>query len=219
MTDAQPVIRQISSQVVYSNAWMTVREDRIERPDGSPGLYGYVVKPDFVVVVPKEDDGYHIVEEYRYPIGRRTWSFPQGTAEAATHEDEARRELAEETGLRAERLSFLGTMDNAHGITDQRLHVYLATGLTKGKTDREHTEQDMRQRWVDRAEFERMILDGSITDSSTVAAHMLLLLQRPHAEDAAHAKNAVHGGAAANRGGDHGRAGAPGELDGEVPGL
>ncbi|GAA3794776.1 NUDIX hydrolase [Sphaerisporangium flaviroseum] len=178
MTEAQPVIRQVSTHVVYSNAWMTVREDRIERPDGSPGVYGYVVRPDFVLVIPEENDGFHIVEEYRYPIGRRTWSFPQGSAEAETREDEARRELAEETGLRAERLRHLGRMDNAHGMTDQGLHVYLATGLTEGQTDREHTEQDMRQRWVHRTEFVQMILSGSITDSSSIAAYMLWLLQQ-----------------------------------------
>ncbi|MEV7801896.1 hypothetical protein AB0O28_02980 [Microbispora sp. NPDC088329] len=80
MTEAQPVIRQVSSRIVYSNPWMTVREDAVEHPDGSPGLYGYVVRPDFVLIVPEEDDGFHIVEEYRYPIGRRSWSFPQGVA-------------------------------------------------------------------------------------------------------------------------------------------
>ncbi|WP_311922716.1 NUDIX hydrolase [Microbispora sp. H10836] len=178
MTEAQPVIRQVSSRVVYRNAWMTVREDAIERPDGSPGLYGYVVRPDFVLIVPEEDDGFHIVEEYRYPIGRRSWSFPQGMAEADTREDEARRELVEETGLLADRLRYLGRMDNAHGMTDQGLHVYLATGLTKGEPRREHTEQDMRQRWVHRTEFEQMILDGVVSDSSSVAAYMLWRLRR-----------------------------------------
>ncbi len=179
MTEAQPVIRQVSSRTVYSNPWMTVREDAIERPDGSPGLYGYVVKPDFVLVVPEEDDGFHIVEEYRYPIGRRSWSFPQGSAEADTREDEARRELVEETGLRAGLLRCLGRMDNAHGMTDQGLHVYVATGLTKGEPHREPTEQDMRQRWVHRTEFEQMILDGTVTDSSSIAAYLLWRLRRP----------------------------------------
>ncbi|MBX6384583.1 MAG: NUDIX hydrolase [Microbispora sp.] len=178
MTEAQPVIRQVSSRVVYRNPWMTVREDAIEHPDGSPGLYGYVVKPDFVLIVPEEDDGFHIVEEYRYPIGRRSWSFPQGSAEADTREDEARRELLEETGLRAGVLRHLGRMDNAHGMTDQGLHVYLATGLTKGEPRRERTEQDMRQRWVHHTEFEQMILDGVVTDSSSVAAYLLWRLRR-----------------------------------------
>jgi 8-oxo-dGTP pyrophosphatase MutT (NUDIX family) len=169
-------IKQVSTRVVYGNAWMTVREDEVERPDGSRGLYAYVDRPDFVLVVPMENGGFHLVEEYRYPVRRRSWSFPQGTASAPTPEEQAGMELAEETGLRAGRWTPLGTLDNAHGMTNQRLHVFLATELEPGPARREHTEQDMRQRWVSRAEFERMIRAGDVTDSSSLAAYTLLRL-------------------------------------------
>ncbi|WP_214102656.1 NUDIX domain-containing protein [Acrocarpospora catenulata] len=178
MTEVEgPVIRTISSKVVYANAWMTVREDEIERPDGSPGLYGYVDKPDFVLVIPMEGDGFHLVEEYRYPIGRRTCSFPQGVAVARDREEEARTELAEETGLTADRLEWLGRLDNAHGTTSQGFHVFVATGLTPGPARREASEQDMTHRWVSRAELERMIHDGRIGDACSIAAYALLLLR------------------------------------------
>src|SRR5690606_4770217 len=169
-------IKQVSTRVVYGNAWMTVREDEVERPDGSRGLYAYVDRPDLVLVVPMENGGFHLAEEYRYPVRRRSWSFPQGTASARTPEEQAGMELAEETGLRAGRWTPLGTLDNAHGMTNQRLHVFLATELEPGPARREHTEQDMRQRWVSRAEFERMIRAGDVTDSSSLAAYTLLRL-------------------------------------------
>ncbi|MFB4288041.1 NUDIX domain-containing protein [Nonomuraea sp. ATR24] len=175
MPDPRPdTIRQLSSKVVYDNPWMTVREDQVERPDGTRGMYAYVDKPDFVLVVPMEDDGFHLVEEYRYPMRRRSWSFPQGTATAASREEEARIELAEETGLRAASWTLLGALDNAHGLVNQQLYVYLATELQRGPANREHTEQDMLHRWVSRAEFERMIRAGEISDSSSVAAYTLL---------------------------------------------
>src|SRR5690606_5636138 len=167
-------ILQISTKVVYDNPWMTVREDEIERPDGSRGVYAYADKPDFVLIIPMEDDGFHLVEEYRYPVRRRTWGFPQGTATAPTREEEAGIELAEETGLRAAHWRLLGVLDNAHGLTSQRFHVYLATGLERGQAVREHTEQDMRQRWVSRGEFERMVRAGEVCASSSVAAYALL---------------------------------------------
>jgi 8-oxo-dGTP pyrophosphatase MutT (NUDIX family) len=171
------VIRRLGSTVVYANAWMTVREDQIERPDGSRGIYGYVDKPDFSLVIPLEDGGFHLVEEYRYPIGRRTWSFPQGTAAGASGPDgQARAELAEETGLRAGTLLPLGRLDNAHGTSNQGFHAFLATGLEHGEARPEHSEQDMRRRWVSREEFERMIADGRVTDSCSIAAYTLLLL-------------------------------------------
>ena len=61
---------------------MRVREDMIRRRDGSTGIYGVVEKPDFVVIVPVEDDGrVHLVEQYRYPVKGRYWEFPQGSWE------------------------------------------------------------------------------------------------------------------------------------------
>ena len=53
---ADPEIKTLSTKVVYANPWMTVREDAIERADGSPGIYGVVEKPDFAVVAAIEDD-------------------------------------------------------------------------------------------------------------------------------------------------------------------
>ncbi|MGO9217318.1 MAG: ADP-ribose pyrophosphatase, partial [Streptosporangiaceae bacterium] len=80
------------------------------------------------------------------------------------------------TGLRAAEMLLLGYLHSSHGTTSQGFHVYLASGLTEGMPDREPEEQDMRQRWVTRAEFKNMILNGRITDDSTVAAYSLLLL-------------------------------------------
>src|SRR5437868_782777 len=104
MDNTHGIVQQLGSKVVYENRWMTVTEDQVERPDGSQGIFGVVHKPDFALIVPAEGDGFHMVEEYRYPIGRRTWSFPQGTLpdkEAGEPEELARLELAQETGLRA----------------------------------------------------------------------------------------------------------------------
>ncbi|MFE1049323.1 hypothetical protein ACFW5S_26680 [Streptomyces olivaceus] len=67
----------LESRLAYRNPWMTVREAGLRRPDGSDGLYGVVDKPDFVLIVPRERDGFHLVEQYRYPVGSRFWEFPQ----------------------------------------------------------------------------------------------------------------------------------------------
>lgn len=176
-----PFIRQISSRLVYENRWMTVREDEIERPDGSRGVFGVVDKPDFGLVIPAADGGFHLVEEFRYPIGRRTWSFPQGTlpgAGGADPEHLARTELAEETGLRAGRLEHLGFLHGAHGMSGQGFHAWLATELIPGEPRREHEEQDMRCRWYSRRDFEQMVRDRRVTDDATVAAYALLLMRR-----------------------------------------
>jgi hypothetical protein len=69
---------QIASRPVYQNPWMSVREDQIRHPDGTTGLYGVVDKPDFAIVIPRAGDGFWLVEQFRYPVGRRAWEFPQG---------------------------------------------------------------------------------------------------------------------------------------------
>jgi 8-oxo-dGDP phosphatase len=174
-----PDIRAIASRVVYQDRWMTLRCDEIERRDGSRGTYAVVDKADFALVIPAERGGFHLVEEYRYPLGRRTWGFPQGGFPAGRDggpEDLARLELAEETGLRASHLTRLGYLSAAHGITGQRCHVFLATGLTQGVHSREAEEQDMRHYWVTRAQFKNMIRNGSVTDDASVAAYTLLVL-------------------------------------------
>jgi 8-oxo-dGTP pyrophosphatase MutT (NUDIX family) len=172
-------IRMLASGVVYEDNWMRLRRDDIQRRDGSLGTYAFVEKSDFALVIPVENDGFHLVEEFRYPVGRRTWSFPQGgfpKGESGDPEELARLELAQETGLRAQVLVKLGSLHGAHGLTSQVGHFFLATGLEPGAPERESEEQDMRQAWVPRARFEEMIGEGAITDGATVAAYALLLL-------------------------------------------
>ena len=54
--------------------------------------------------------------------------------------------------------------------------MFLATDLTAGEPHREVTEQDMRQEWFPRAEVERMLRDGVITDGPTLAAYLLFTM-------------------------------------------
>ena len=96
---------------------MTVREDQVRRADGSAGIYGVVEKPDSALVLPRWADGFWLVEQFRYPVGRRAWEFPQGSWGAGgpggDQTELARRELAEETGLRAGTLRHLGHLFEA----------------------------------------------------------------------------------------------------------
>ncbi|MBB3677238.1 NUDIX domain-containing protein [Modestobacter versicolor] len=175
-------MRATSSREVYRNPWIRVREDAIERDDGSTGIYGVVERDHFGLVIPAERDGFWLVEQYRHPLGRRSWEFPQGTWPAGhdgAADDLARAELAEETGLRAAELRHLGHLDLAPGLITQEFDVWLAAGLTQGPTAREETEADMRTAFVPETEFRAMVRDGRFTDGPSLAAYSLLLLSRP----------------------------------------
>ena len=103
----------LDSREVYRNAWMRVREDQVRRSDGSTGVFGVVDKPDFALVVPRDERGLWLVEQYRYPVRRRAWEFPQGSWGAGatgSAVELAAAELREETGLQADTLRHLGRL-------------------------------------------------------------------------------------------------------------
>jgi 8-oxo-dGTP pyrophosphatase MutT (NUDIX family) len=165
--------RVTATRIVYENRWMRLHEDRTERADGTPGLYAWVEKPPAAVIVPMDGGHVWLVEQHRHPIGRRFWEFPQGAWEedpGAHAEDLARGELAEETGLRAERIEHLGQLFFAYGITDQRFDVWRAASLVEGEQALESTEHDLRVGRFAVEELEAMIADGRVRDAATVAA-------------------------------------------------
>jgi len=172
-------IQTVATREIYRNSWLTLREDDIRRPDGSTGIYAVIDKPTYALVIARDGDRFHLVEQYRYPLGLRRWEFPQGAAPGLENSEPmelAERELREETGLRAEAMTLLGQLDVAPGMSSQRGWVFVATGITEGEHEREHEEQDMHSGWFSRAEVEQMMRDGEITCAQTIAAYALLLL-------------------------------------------
>lgn len=175
-----PAIEQTSTRVAYESPYLRLLEDGIRRPDGSPGIYSYIDKPDFALIIPVEDGGFHLVEQYRYPVRARSWEFPQGTlpgmARAEDPELLARAELRQETGMTARVMRHLGHLQCAAGLTNQGLDVFVAAGLAHGSPELEAEEQDLRQGWFARAEVEDMMRAGVISDNSSLAAYALFLL-------------------------------------------
>jgi 8-oxo-dGDP phosphatase len=176
-------VETLSSRQVYENPWMTVREDTFRRSDGSEGIFGVVDKPAYAIVIALDGTGpsarVMLVEQFRYPVGHRSWEFPQGTAPDRGEMEPAalaERELREETGLRAGRLEPLGVLHIAPGLSSQRGRAFLATDLTEGEPEREETEADMRTAWVTRSRFEEMVRAGEVTDAQSIAAWTLLRL-------------------------------------------
>lgn len=163
---------------------MQVTEDAIVDGAGNPSTYAVLHAPDFAVVIAFDGERYQLVEQYRYPVERRAWEFPQG----AVHQEQpidpdvvAARELAEETGLRAGRLERLGFLHETYGRSISGFTAFLATELTQGEPDREPGEADMRTGWFTLDEIWAMVDDGRITDASTVAALALLERHRSRA--------------------------------------
>jgi 8-oxo-dGTP pyrophosphatase MutT (NUDIX family) len=168
-------IRQLSSRVVYRNKWMTVREDEIERNNGTRGIYGVIEKCDSAIVLPIEGDQVYLVEQYRYPIEENTLEFPQGSLERNDVDpaEIAREELQAETGLVADTLKFLGEIYIASAYANQKTYAFVATGLTQTTGQPDAEEHDLVVRKITVVELERLISDNVIKDAQTLAAWVL----------------------------------------------
>ena len=193
--NGEPSIRQLSRREVYRNRWIRIYEDQIERIDPvtgarTPGIYAVMEKEDAAIILPlqREEDGsefVYLIEQFRYAVGARFYEFPQGAWEvdAVDPEELARGELAEETGLRAGRMTRLGSNWIAYGAMKQIQHVFLAEELTPGEIDRDAEEHDLTLHRVSVPEFEQMMLDGRAMDNCTGAAWGLYLVwKRRNAE-------------------------------------
>lgn len=137
--------RTLAAREAYRNAWLSITEYQVLRPDGAPGIYGVVNPGDNVTIVAlDEDQQVWVVEDYLYTIQRWSWFLPSGAIdpeEDALHA--GHRELLEETGLRAARWDLLGACYLSPGISTQRSYLYLARELTEGQPQREPAEARM----------------------------------------------------------------------------
>lgn len=167
-------IETLNSKIVYENKWMAVREDAIQFPDGHQGIYGYIEKPNFSLIVPVHADGtIQMVQQYRYPVEKRLWELPLGVWDenpGGDPADAAHAELAEETGLRAGTMEAFGDFFVAAGLVKQCCHMFVATELTQGATNREAEEQGMTSEAFSIGNILEMIQGGQISDTATVAA-------------------------------------------------
>ena len=173
MPDRENPWTTLDSRPTYENPWISVREDRVIRPDGEPGIYGVVhFKNRAVGVLPVEENGdVWLVGQYRYPHEWYSWEIPEGgAAEGESLDEAARRELREETGLIAGRLEPLGAeVHLSNSATDESGWVFRASGLCRGPSEPEGTER-LEVRRVPWAEAMGMLDRGEITDSLSVVA-------------------------------------------------
>jgi ADP-ribose pyrophosphatase len=161
----------VSTTPIYENKWLSLREDVVQLPDGRSTIYGIVTCGACVGVLPFLDpDTVLLIQQYRYVARRLTWEMPTGgvhTGEAI--EAAAQRELAEETGYQAGRLTHVSTYHTSKSVMDETAHLFLGEHLLKAESSPDDTEF-IEARSFPFAKVLRMVLAGDIVDSMTIIA-------------------------------------------------
>jgi ADP-ribose pyrophosphatase len=164
-------------EIVHIGRRIRVGFDTVIAPDGSAVKRDVILHPGAVVILPVPD-AEHVVllRNHRWVVGETLWELPAGTLEPG--EDlvaAARRELVEETGYTANSIRSLGFLYASPGVMDEKLHLFVAEGLTPGPMKLEADEQ-IEPRIVRFDEAIRMCVTGEIRDAKTITS--LLLWER-----------------------------------------
>ena len=148
----------------------TLADRTVVLPNGRRAEFNIVEHPGAVAIVPVHENGdVVLLRQFRVAAGGEIWEIPAGTREPGEAPARtARRELAEETGLRAARWTKLGEFFTAPGFCTERITVYLARGL-KSTAGGCEPDEVIRPRRVAFAEALRMIDRGTIRDAKTIA--------------------------------------------------
>jgi 8-oxo-dGDP phosphatase len=163
------------SEVVHSGLIWDVVRDTVDLGEAGTVRREYVHHPGAVGILALDDDGRVLmVRQYRHPVGYELWELPAGLLDLHGEPpvEAARRELAEEADLRAERWDTLVDWFNSPGGMDEAIRVYLARGLSDVPHDerhtREHEEADMVLAWVPLDEARDAVLAGRLHNPTAV---------------------------------------------------
>lgn len=176
----------LREELRYETPWIAVSHHDVIDPGGRQGIYGVVHFKNLAIgIVPLDEElNTWIVGQYRYPVQAYSWEIPEGGGKRDVPPLlSAQRELREEAGIEARRWTELLRMDLSNSASDEHAIIYLAQGLSFHAPQPDHDEE-LALRKVPFAELLRMVMEGEVTDSLTVAAVLkiqVLLLQEGRA--------------------------------------
>lgn len=163
------VEKKLSSELIYDGKILHVYKDQVTLPNGHAALREVMRHVGAVCVVALTEDNRVAVErQYRYPVDAVITEIPAGKLDSKEedHEEAAKRELWEETGVTAKDWQYLGTIYPAAAYTDEVLYIYLARDLTFGER---HLDEDefLDVEFVKIEDVVEEIMAGKISDSKT----------------------------------------------------
>ncbi len=162
----------LSSELMFDGKVLHVYVDRISLPDGKTSVREYIRHMGAVAVLPLDAAGnVYCVRQYRYAVGKVMTEIPAGKLDAPDEEPlaAALRELREETGAHAGRVTYLGVYLGSPAILNEKIHLFLAEDLTFGETDFDDDE-NLEPLRMPLSELVKLVMSGEIEDGKTQVA-------------------------------------------------
>ena len=158
---------RISSRTIFKGI-LGVKFDTVRLVNGHSATRLYLDHNGASGVLPVEGEYVYLVEQYRYPIRKATLEIPAGKREnGQTYLACARAELKQETGMRAKSLKHVMMFNPSNAFSNEDLHLYVATGLTRGK-DCPDEDEFINLKKIPFERAYKMVEKGKICDAKTV---------------------------------------------------
>jgi len=175
--------KKIDSKIIYKNPWLQLREDSVIRPDGKRGKYSVLERSPVNFIIALDQEGLIIfIKEYRYPIQKTILQLPAGTTDNGdSFLASAKKELFEETGIRAKTWERLGKFYIGPGHENIYANVFLATNLitlSSNKSNQAGNELILKVIKLHLPEIRQLISSGKIECGITLAALNIFLLKK-----------------------------------------
>jgi len=180
MTNKSLVEKCVAKRKIFSGKAVDFRADLIRLPNGKTAMREFMAHPGAVAVLPVLKDGSIVmVRQYRYPVGEATLELPAGKLHSKRDNPlkRAAAELKEETGYRAGTFKPLMSFWPTPAFSNEILHIYLAAGLSAGRSSPDNDEFIKVER-MPFAKALRLIRLGKIKDAKTIIALQAYALSR-----------------------------------------
>ena len=170
----------LDSTVRFDAGFFEVLTEKVALPDGSTRDYHTVRHPGAVAVAPVDEQGRVLmVLQHRQAVGEELLELPAGKLDEGEEPEAcARRELEEETGYTCGELQLLASYYTSPGFTDEKVHVFLGTGLRQvAEAPTTDGSEPISMDWLDADDLLPAIRDGRIVDGKTIVGLTLFLLR------------------------------------------